>query len=562
MAREEDQEASWRVLARTASSEADPRARAAAVLTLAKTATGIPPSSSREIAAQVALAVKDRGVPVRRAALRLIEWFGRRPAAEAFGEHLPLVSSAVADALTDEDVPVRCWAARALTCLGADAASQVNNVLVALRDNDAAVRCLACGALARMGPDGMGHAAAQAASVAYSLMDDDVEVRRAAAFALAQMDDIAIAFAAKFARTLRRRPSIEGGGLIEPDAEVRRLCVSALERMGEQAACYSEELLSALESDPDPVVRRWAIRALEHAARARHVLRGDDADTKQPSPMKVIALCIADPDPIVRQWVLLTLARFGQEAASVSEVMRAITQALGEQEPLAVRCLAVGTASQFEETKNLARHHFQCVLEALNSSDREIRRIGCLALALSGSLDVPSTSEKVFEALSHDDVVVRRGAARAMEQLPSFKEDAITHVATHLKDSDVAVRLSTLRTLGQLEYQAERYAQEVSDVLRDAEAHPAETLVAFYTLPRMGGTGERLMREHIKAKEAANIKALDQNNVFEECYRGVFDAVSRFGYSVSMTAKEYMPASLKPCFRASSTGRRESYSFR
>jgi len=535
-------ENSWKTLQGSQSGEPEQRARSTAVLNLARAAVGHPPPNSEDVLIEVIAAAQDRSVPVRRAALRLIEWFGRRPPAEAFGEHIQLVAAIVAEALSDEDVPVRCWAARALTCLGPDAIEQMERVHAAVRDSDAAVRCLACGALAKMGRNASSLAASYSASVAWSLTDGDVEVRRAAAFALAQMHDNAISYAAHIARTLKRRPAEEGGGLIEPDVEVRRLCVNTLERMGDQASSYAPELLGALESDPDVVVRRWAIRALEHAARTRQLLRADE--NGRPSPVKEIALRISDPDPIVRQWVLLTLARFGKDANSSSEVMRAITQALGDQEPLAVRCIAVGAAAHFNETANLAKHHSHCVAEALNSSDRELRRTGALALALIGPLQ-SKAAEQVFGTLADQDVVVRRGAARALEQFHSLSDLDTQKAASYIRDQDIAVRLCAIRALGQLEGQAEGYAEEICGMLTEEDSHPAVVMMARWALPRMGAQGELLMHEHRKALEAKKIQAEETNNTIGQCYRGVGDMIWNLGYTINTKVKEFLPETMQ-----------------
>jgi len=324
--------------------------------------------------------------------------------------------------------------------------------------------------------------------------------------------------------------------------------VITLEKMGDQASPFAPELISALESDPDVVVRRWAIRTLEHAARSRHLLKHEG--NGESSRMKEVALRIVDEDPIVRQWVLLTLARFGKDANSSPEVLKAITQALSAEEPLQVRCIAVGAAAHFNETKEIAKSHSNCIAEALSSEDQELRRTGALALALLGPGAFPGgeaqAAEQVLRTLKDPDIIVRRGAARALRQFHEMSAKDVEQAASYLNDPDIAVRICAICALGQLRKGAESHAEEVSEMLAvwsqgSKECHPELYYYASWALPRMGNQGYILHHDYLKAQEAHKIQESNKDNPIGKCYRSIGEVLWNFEYSTYQKVKEYCP---------------------
>lgn len=421
-----------------------------------------------------------------------MEWFGRRAL---------LKREEIAAALSDDDVAVRCWAARTLAHMGIAAADQEDKVAKALRDSDAAVRCLATGIMVRLGEHAAGLAAVHTASVADSLFDDDPEVRRAAAFALYQMGDAAAAHAAKIAHA----------ALKDPDVDVRRLAATTLERQGEQVSAYACELVGGLK-DEDAEVRRWVARALEHIG--RHL--GNYA--------LEIANAVRDPDPTVRMWALLTMARLGKAA---KEHVQQVTAALGDIS-LANRCLAVGVLVQIDlvDYSSLATSHMPLICEALNSKDPEIRRAGALALALMGDAALDHLDE-VARCLRDEDTLVRRGAARALlNMVENLGEEDVSKLSSLLDDKDAAVRLYFLKTLQRMHDDACSFADAVGKLALEGpkgDPHPAVRREAMKALPSLGARGAQIAEARRKERELLHV----QVSPLQHCYSGVMEFVEQ-----------------------------------
>jgi hypothetical protein len=326
------------------------------------------------------------------------------------------------------------------------------------------------------------------------------------------------------------------------------LCIIALEKMGEHASSFACELLCALSSDPDVVVRRWAIRTLEHGVRTQHIsLLGPECDDQQmASPIEQIAAAVKDKDPVVKQWVLLTLAgledvsRNGSEDGHRKVAFQACTQAFHDTEDLSVRCIAVGAAAQFSGSREQARVHFQMIQDAVAAEDKELKRIGALALALyslgmskaqgnSKHYDDTATDlkDEIFQLLDKNGGApeMRRGAAHGMEWLLELSEGDIDVIAGLAGDEeeDISVRLCAIRTLGHRE-NTEGHAQQVYDVLTSKnDTHPAVTICSLRALPKMGWEGAQLMHQFKKEKESENVKALDRDTWLNKTWIHVTD---------------------------------------
>lgn len=469
--------------------------RRGAVQLLVKELPGLRRDKTRaaQIAPELVVSLSDRKLPIKRAAIRLLEWCGKQ-AEPQLGE--------IVRALSDNDVTTRCWAARCIAAIGPASAVKIDTIVKALRDGDAAVRCLTAGALARMGHKGDAIVSLHAAGVADALYDDDVEVRRAAAFALVQMGETAAPHAAKIS-----------GALSDRDVDVRRLAASCLERCGEQIVAYSGELIKALYDD-DVQVRRWTARSLEHMARSvsKHVQEIGDCLER-------------DPDACVRIWLMLTLARIGRDAENC---VQQVTSCLNDPDP-AVRCLAVGTLTQFGERQTagwLAARHGKHVVDALAEGDAEGKRAAALSLALMGDSAAEQIDE-ILDSLRDDDVTVRRAAAQALEQIHNLERREAQDAAELLtEETDVAVKLWLIRALAQMGEIASDFVSNVDAVLNEKDPHPALVQASVLALRQMGEQGSRLADAWRQKKERERARIPD--SYLHKCYACVCGSAVSF----------------------------------
>ncbi len=186
--------------------------------------------------------------------------------------------------LKDRQPDIRRTAAQSLGKLARAEAAPA--LIEALRDPDAGVRQRAAWALGMIGEDALG---ADRSPLAPLLFDADPGVREAAATALAQTGDTQAGIELLVEQ-------IRAAGA---PADSKRLAAAALGGMEARSAVAA---LTALLSDPDARVRRWAAAAL-----------GEIADPQTVGPLaKVLS---KDADPGVRLEAAFRLGKFGGAAA-------------------------------------------------------------------------------------------------------------------------------------------------------------------------------------------------------------------------------------------------------
>lgn len=152
--------------------------------------------------------------------------------------------------MDDRDAAVRRTAAEALGKIGDPTTAPV--LLQALRDADSLVRAAASRSLGGLAT---GSQPVQSALLAL-LKDSDSSVRSSAAQALGMVDPLP-----GLAESL-------AGLLASPEVFVRRSAAHALQLADVSTPMVADALSRAL-SDPDPVVRQWAVAALAETGDAR-----------------------------------------------------------------------------------------------------------------------------------------------------------------------------------------------------------------------------------------------------------------------------------------------------
>lgn len=509
--------------------ECDTPTRRAAVLALAQGASGAVPSCAKKSAGQVSLALNDTQTEVRRAAAMILAWFGEHAA-----EHRDRIASVLT---REEDVAVCCWALRALARMGVMAADQEDSVALALYDTeaDAVVRCLAVGVLTQFGD----HAASIAMTHVGIIFDasflNDVEVRRAAVFGFSQVGVGALPYLERICSLLH-----------DVDVEVRRLAASTLERLCEAKQCSVSTIasradvgpaLAAALQDKDAEVRRWAARALEYLAS-----EVGDCEGLSLRPFGAeIARAILDPDPYVCKWVLLAVAKHGQACA---EHLQAITSLLGASN-IAIRCLAVGALSRLgRQPAWLASQHLPGLMGTLASKNLEERRAASLALAWMEESDykVPCAQgladEGIFQAMRDPDPTVRRGGARALEQLEVFTELHAARAVETLTDpsSDEFVRVWVVRAMGHMGTRGGGHVEALIELLRPGspqeDRNPAVRQAAVVALRHLGLSARVPVGSSVLAGDHAHPK-------FTHCRKDCGSGPRPFGIQCNITLGWY-----------------------
>jgi HEAT repeat protein len=171
-------------------------------------------------------------------ALRDRDWAVAEPVVEALSRIGPPAVPALIDALSDNAVPVRWGAARALGRIGADAHVAVGPLATALADPVMQVRWASARALLAMGAT----AAPAADALAGALQDDAWVVRWSAARALGSSAS---------GSSLSQSVDALAAGLVDRDSRVCEAAAFALETIGPSAHAAIPALQQASRHTPD-----------------------------------------------------------------------------------------------------------------------------------------------------------------------------------------------------------------------------------------------------------------------------------------------------------------------
>ncbi|MBI5190402.1 MAG: HEAT repeat domain-containing protein [Nitrospirae bacterium] len=371
-----------------------------------KAVSGLSALPDGEGAPGLALALKDGDEGVRTAALNGLIRAGRAGeagVAAALDDPLPEIrltaanalsvsggkeaDTAMTDALGDADPRVR---AVALTYLSARGGAGLADVLARFScDPDPALRKAALGRLARLGGSGE-------TSPALARFYDcgDAETRAMVVAALADGDGAGAA-------------GVLGRALADTDAGIRRRAADALLDMGESAK------LSGLALDPDPAMRRLALRAM--------------SDKPSDEMLPELALLIKDEDESVRELAAGVLGGIpGDEAGSLISYLADDRTGAGDK----ARRLLLGRRD--------AGSAAGLGVMARTGDDRD--RLTALA-ALAG-VPGPASDDALYAAFAAGGQAVRLAA---LGYLAGRKAGTLEKAATEgVKDPDARVGLTAL----------------------------------------------------------------------------------------------------------------------
>jgi HEAT repeat protein len=156
-----------------------------------------------------------------------------------------------------------------------------------------------------------------------------------------------------------------------------------------------------------------------------------------PDAVPTLARALASGNATVRHRAAWALSLFGPEG---SAAVPALTAALSDKNS-EVRSLA---ATALGEIGPDAVPACQALVRALADPSPAVQAQAAVALQRLG----PGAVEPLAAALTHDEAVVRRGAAQALRLHGTAAQPAVPQLAAAVKDADPGVRLAALAALG------------------------------------------------------------------------------------------------------------------
>ena len=373
-----------------------------------------------------------------------------------------IVDTRSADALVSASGdPAAVVRAAVMGALGKLKYTQTTPTLVAgLQDAEPGVRAAAATALGTM------PSADAVAPLAGALSDSDAVVRDAAARALGQFKD-AVAVTALL------------GSLSDSSLVVRMDTARSLGRIGDIDTM--PQLVRAMETDPDPLVREAAARsvggfgasgfewlssaALSERSTVRAAAATGLAATGDARSVAVLAPLMTDADSGVRLraiWALGELKQVGAlplllvaledpEHTLRGEAANAIPRLGTDAIPALIQALRAGNPSVREgAVQALAQMETPAVtplVEALADPNADVRVSAAEAL-ISAVGEQPldaSNRDRMVQALHDDNPRVRSGIVRALGRSPGA--DLVTFLTDRLRDDDALVRAAAVDSL-------------------------------------------------------------------------------------------------------------------
>ncbi len=284
-------------------------------------------------------------------------------------------------------------------------------------------------------------------------------------------------------------------GLRDADAQVRAYSAYALGRLGDARPPVAEAV-SALLTDPDPMVRRAALRGLRQMKLPREVsiplfvktlstadqsaVMGGIQTIAESGENALPFLMDALKQPRAAYWACLVLAEIGPAAkAAVPELIKLASS--GEPEMRLQACMALGAigpdaAAALPMLSNIVHSDplpgvryaaafaiggigvrdvasLAALKKAAESDDKFLKIVAAAALARidpNDKAEVTAAVKLLLEGLQSDSVQVRRASARALQDLKSSSDIVGPALVTALKDKDPAVVGSSLTALAAL----------------------------------------------------------------------------------------------------------------
>ena len=265
-----------------------------------------------------------------------------------------------------------------------------------------------------------------------------------------------------------------------------RHAAAALGRLG-PAARPAAEALAPLVVDPEPTVRRAAIRAW---LRIR-------PDPKVAVPL--LSKVLADADPAVRTGALEMMAQLGKPAVT------ALTEALKHEKTAYWACLAMN------ELGPKAAEATPILADVLRTNPRaEVRREAALAIGSIGAAAAPAVPA-LIEALGDKEPSVATGAAFALGLIGPQAAAATPALETSAQAHDQLLRTVSVWALAKLDPQNEARKQEAVAMLAAAlgSKEPRVRHAAVHGLIDLNPGSKAIFPAIKKALDSADSESLE-----------------------------------------------------
>lgn len=402
----------------------------------------------------------------------------------------------LADALQDEDGPLREAVIDALGQIGPEARDAIPALLKAISDSDRKLLDKASEVLRKIGPLTRTHLP----QLLLALKHERLAVRVFALEAIGELGESATAARPAILEYLREEadpeaiaPVIRVLGKVSPTAASdASLLASLIKSKTAAARIFAAERLVAIggEARPATVALTEALRDNDPAVKKAAVIAlgniGPEAAIARPA---LNALLLRAPEAEMRRTVAEALFKIGPDISTLAAWIKALRDEDGVVSSTAMKVLA--------GSDSLRNEHAPALIDLLKSDKRALRQQAALLLGNMKVADKAVVSA-LADALRDSEKPVRMEAARALGKLGSSAWSAAGSLAEALKDKEPEVRKTAMTSLGEIGPDAWGAVPVLIASLKNAELHDG----AVATLVKVGkGAVSDLLRSLVNSRD-------------------------------------------------------------